>query len=202
MDVIGYHASKARLEDNNIQILKHNWPNDLGKGFYCYIDEKKAINRSLGFDSPKKNAEKYYLSLFHKKKKMKMYEVRCQIKDNRILNLSDPYYLKKYSEFLKRIEKISLDYISEIGKEVSGRTHRGVIDGFFIENFIKVIEKQNKSIQRVEAVIMITATDFSYKIIKNKIKKYRTQIPNGCELCIREKECIKKITKVEVDNNG
>ena len=215
MEIVGYHASRKKGFENVhdgtvIQIKTHKWVNDLGNGFYCYVDEKDAVNCNLGFDTPKRNAEKYCLSFPGvSQKNIELFKIKSQFKDGSVLNLSDPNILRQYSEFISDLDRVGQSQIINAGKINDGRAHRAVIDGFFIEKFIDFIENQTKEngneIQKVSAVIMVTATDFDFKIKKNNNRKYRTHIPNGCELCIREKDCIKEVTKIgneETDNEN
>lgn len=202
MEIVGYHATKKKNVSsikNNICIKKESaWKNDLGDGFYCYVDEKDIMGKSLNFDDPKENAKKYYESGKNNKAKyMAILEIKGEFNERRILNLSKLDVLSMFNKFKKDLKQEALTKISKdfkiIREEVSEaydtndpRARRGVVDGFFIDRYLNIMKTKG---YEVEAVMMLTASDFYY--LDNH--KWRVQIPNGCELCIKKLSCIKSI---------
>lgn len=205
MKVVGYHATKdynVQSIMNRVLIKNNGWKNDLGNGFYCYIDEENIIGQELNFDSPEKNAEKYYKGGKNNDlDKMAILKIECSFDNYKedVLDLTDPETLASFNLFVKYAKEIALedapkdfDIISEISAAFNSKnpsSRRGVVDGFFIDRYIE-FWGENK----IKAVIMVTATDFDY--IDNH--KWRVHIPNGCELCIKDISCIRDIHKLEV----
>lgn len=199
MHIVGYHATDVDSVDpikKHINIKMHDWINDLGNGFYCYVGEENLIDKKCGFNSPQENAQCYYSSV-HKQNisKMSILKIECELNEENILNLSDLDNLANLNQSMHIFKKKALNKVfkclHQSAKKEKGRRNRMVVDGFYIEEYINMLNDDDK-IDDIDAVMMMTATDFDYC----GYKKCRTHLLNGCELCIRNTECITSIKEM------
>lgn len=181
---------------NRVLIKKHKWKNDLGDGFYCYIDEQEIIGKSC-FDSPKENAKKYYANgKGNELSQRVILRVECSFNnyEKEVLDLTNLDTLSSFNKFVKYAMEIAEEHpngddnfniirkISLASNRSDARARRGVVDGFFIDNYIKFVDRE----KAIKAVVKTTATDFGY--INNQ--KWKSQVDNGCEMCIKDISCI------------
>ncbi|EST89910.1 hypothetical protein T233_01016 [Vagococcus lutrae LBD1] len=181
---IAYHGTSY---ENSVHIMCFGFkdevgsiPNDLGHGIYAYIKREGYT------DDPEENAKRYAEAYRNSRRGTVILKLQTVVKEDNILNLNDPenekilndFYQKNYDKIEKRIQILY--------KENSEKPHflRGNFDGIVLEMFL------NNFDINPDAIIMDTFTN--YKIIK----EYKiSNINNGREICIRNKNIIEVISK-------
>lgn len=179
MQIIGYHGttyeSACNILKNGIDVskLSRKWINDLGRGFYVYIDlEDRPFPNSAC-----ENANKYAKTFKSKKQKIGILKVTVNVKDeSKILNLTNPRTKKIFSFMSDNIKEAAFDLIPNIKTGASKRNNR---DGFLLEYLFKY-----GYYNEPQVIIENTHTDFAH---------IRSNFDNGTEMAIRDLSVIEDI---------
>lgn len=180
IEKIGYHATNLsnslKIIESGFRWRKDALPNDLGDGIYTYIED--------GYNCPKENATKY-ASVYRNKNKnddIKVFEIVVSTTEEKILDLND----SDNEAILAKFSKSNIELIDEKIKKMYRHTakfRRGNFDGLVIEMFLEFHELYP------DIIIKDTYTKFK------DIPDYKlSNIRNGREMCIRNKDSIKKIS--------
>lgn len=160
-----YKKFNKNLKDNKI-------PCDLGNGVYFYIS-------SEFLPSPSKNAIEYAKLYPRPSKNVVVFKCEIEVEEDKLLNLNDLESAQIiYDYYITNKEVIDLVY--ESIKE-SGAKKRGFILGLVIEMFIY------KNKLSIDAIQKNTSTNFKL----SKVNNLFLDLPNGTELVIKNKKCIK-----------
>lgn len=183
MKLIGYHGTniedaynicKNGIDKNKIT---NTWPNDLGNGFYAYIDvdgspfENKAVNNAIE-----------YAKTFRKKDKIGIIKLTLDIDPDNSLILLENKTIKSVSELFDAVRlaaynKIPKKFKREETYVKAGFAKRNNRDGFLFEYII-----DHGLIKEPQVIIEDTHTDFN---------NVRSNFNNGTEIAIRDLSVIK-----------
>lgn len=152
---------------------KQSMPGDLGAGIYAFICDKKLKN-SINF--ARKRFAPHHCTL-----------ILELIENYPVLDLQDPKNIEYISRFR---ESLDLKRIEERAKKDKGK-RTVTLDGYIIELLIAESEKRNPN-NKIAAVRAPSYTKF-----EKGINFHASKIPNGIELCIRQKSIIKNIKLVK-----
>lgn len=184
MKLIGYHGTNLKDAYNICKhgINKHKiintWPNDLGNGFYAYIDvdgspfENKAIQNAID-----------YAKTFRKKEKIGIIELALEIDPSNSLILLENESIKRINALFSTVIEAAYNTIPKRYKKEetyvkNGFAKRNNRDGFLFEYLIN-----HKFIKNPQVIIEDTHTDFN---------NVRSNFPNGTEIAIRDLSVIKR----------
>lgn len=185
MKLIGYHGttleSAISICDQGIKINndRHKWVNDIGNGFYTYIDVK-----GISFpNNPYQNAIRYAKTFKSRKgKDIALVEITVEVDDNKILSLIND----ENKDNLQQLFTQLFSYGSRLNIPIinSGASKRNNRDGYKLEYIIKYGFIPNPQI-----IIERTHTDFEH---------VRSNFDNGVEMVIRDLSVItsKKLIKL------
>lgn len=196
MDFTSYHGTKISIAENQIKysplnIKITNFASELNKGVTYSRNPKSSFSRpkipgSLGygfytFIYTKELAEKF---ISRQIEDYKILKVVSTISDDELLDFNDYEMREKFhvfrTSFLKHAEQI----MNTLGNPSNSYKQHST-DGIVIEYFISKLEKEEK--KTVSAVQMWTYTPCE-ELDSNQ--KYVSFVPNGLELCIRNKQII------------
>lgn len=166
-DITTYDVGAESMKKR--QGKKHRLPGSLGYGIYTFTTEKMA----------KLIAEK-----FHDDPIVLNIELNS-IEDN-TLDLNDADNQENFHEFRTLAYKTAESHFKNFNV---GNEKQHVFDGIVIELYIRNIQNIYKG-TKVIAVKLKTYTPFS-----KEIKSNYSYIPNGTELCLRDKQAIKKVSE-------
>ncbi|EAE2646071.1 hypothetical protein RKK46_002859 [Listeria innocua] len=177
MEMIAYHGTRKEdaesIRENGFIFTKYttnckNVPGDLGCGVYAYKKESYYDAAS----NANKIAEKYKPGKEHQ-----VLEMIINCPENSLLDLDEEHNENKLNDYMNS----AIQYIHKNYKAIKTRdNNRGSLDGIAIELFLKRHSLQPKVIKKK------TYTKFDDKM---KISNIR----NGTELCIKDKEVVASI---------
>lgn len=183
--LLGYHGTDISNKDDifkqgfkyrkfNKNVKENRMPCDLGNGIYFYISNEFS-------SSPSENAFEYAKLYPRPSKTVVIFKCEIEVEEDKLLNLNENNNVKVINEYYENNKKI-IDLVYESIKE-SGAKNRGYILGLIIELFIS-----NESLS-VDAIQKDTFTNFKSLKDKNAF----IDLPNGTELVVKNKTCIKNI---------
>lgn len=157
-------VAQEAMNDNKSSTV----PGSFGYGFYTFIDDKK-----LSIEFAKK---------FHKSEDVAALKILSEISENNILDLTVQKDRNLFHEFFHNNNPAVDRLLKNFGKHRDTKLQH-VKDGLVIELLLSNL--QNKKRLRIDAVV-----GESYTPTRDGIYSY---IPNGKELCIRNKSVITSI---------
>ncbi len=156
--------------------VKAKLPGSLGYGFYTFIKTKQVTK-----DFISRQVSEY-----------KIIKVCSKFEDDQVLDFNSQETREQFhafrTEFLKRSEKII-----EIFGNHTNNYKQHVMDGLVIENFIEALSKNKNKVTKAVVAWTFTPCDD-----KSENIKFVSFIPNGLELCIRDKERIISLEEGDV----
>lgn len=177
--LVGFHGtdkqSAKNICQNGIVIEKNkNWFNDLGIGFYCYVDADDEP-----FEPAIVNAKRYAETFKSRKGTPEVLKIDAAVLESRLLNLTNGDTQRAFQMLLERITEVTFETYRDRLKAKSGAAKRNNRDGFKIEYVIA-----NKLIREPSAIVMDTHTDFEH---------IRSNFDNGRELVLRDASVVEEI---------
>lgn len=186
MEIIGYHGttlkSAKEICHNEIKINydKNKWMNDIGPGFYTYIDFD-----GIAFpNAPYKNAIKYAKTFkMRPDLNLAIVEIVVDVDANKILNLANDQNKGKIQQLFAQIEKRRKELLIPTNIH-SGASKRNNQDGYKLEFAIK-----HNLLPDPQIIVETTHTDFCH---------VRSNFDNGVEMVIRDLSVIKSKKLIEL----
>lgn len=151
------------------------WFNDLGNGFYCYIDGDNDLLSPAII-----NAKRYAKTYKSKKGTPRVLKLDISVLESKILNLTNDTTLHSFQLLLKEVTSLAFQEYQDRLKTKSGAAKRNNRDGFKIEYVIN-----HELIQEPSVIIMDTHTDFDH---------IRSNFNNGREMVIRDSSVVNNIS--------
>lgn len=181
----GYHGTDsentASIRKNNFSykkfnesIYKNKMPCDIGNGIYFYVNDKFS-------NVPSKNAYDYAKLYPKPSAEVTVFKCKIEIEEEKFLDLDEHQNISIINDFYQENIDV-IDTMYESIKE-SGAKKRAYMLGLILEMYFV----HNKI--EVDAIQKETFTNF--KLFKEN--KTFIDLPNGRELAVKNKTCIKEI---------